>query len=651
MKAKYFKNQKNSFNNFNPFICSEKIITQIINGNSSNYKCEFQNSNKRFKKKTTKKQAINFNSNQIKKSKKNVKNIDINRDIYNTINVKDYNTNKKNKIKKCIKLPQSEINQSRNFNKLNGNYLNNKMMGSYSLTNDIKSYIKQNTKKEYDLDKLRESGIKYCFDEDGNPMDIIDIKNKNKNPIAFIIQTTNKNILMDTNNKIISPNNNGDYTLPHLPYIIIHKYDVLNPELRVIKSNNKEKNEKIIGYNSLGKRIANNSSNPYNIDSKDINGLKKMDENVEDKKDNFQFFSPIAKSKIECFTNLNNNIKRQKRKYILVNRLYDFNKSVQLKLDNNEENNKSLSKKNIQTNENTFNDNYFKQNDHYYTINNDENKNTSQFMNNNYSNNILLKSNNKISVLSKMIKQNKINKDLEFNFERKYSSIKNIINPEQKANITENQEVPNKKNEMNFFDNFISIHKNSNAKRTRKILLFKQNQRAKFELNKPKRQKYSYSLNEYMLNPLINSKQAPNIINNDYSNWNTLTTFNQSIVSPTPEKTIYSTNQQTNNESGSNKCYKKSIIKNNSNNKYYLKPKIKSAKFFHKRIKTENMSNGQNIKFLQTIENMSNKINDNKYITPFSLTEVDFNLNKKNHDSRCNNSVCKCPYCHNLFYN
>jgi hypothetical protein len=425
----------------------------------------------------------------------------------------------------------------------------------------------------------------------------------------------------------------------------------LNPELRVIKSNNKEKNEKIIGYNSLGKRIANNSSNPYNIDSKDINGLKKMDENVEDKKDNFQFFSPIAKSKIECFTNLNNNIKRQKRKYILVNRLYDFNKSVQLKLDNNEENNKSLSKKNIQTNENTFNDNYFKQNDHYYTINNDENKNTSQFMNNNYSNNILLKSNNKISVLSKMIKQNKINKDLEFNFERKYSSIKNIINPEQKANITENQEVPNKKNDMNFFDNFISIHKNSNAKRTRKILLFKQNQRAKFELNKPKRQKYSYSLNEYMLNPLINSKQAPNIINNDYSNWNTLTTFNQSIVSPTPEKTIYSTNQQTNNESGSNKCYKKSIIKNNSNNKYYSKPKIKSAKFFHKRIKTENMSNGQNIKFLQTIENMSNKINDNKYITPFSLTEVDFNLNKKNHDSRCNNSVCKCPYCHNLFYN
>ena len=225
MKTKYFKNQKNSFNNFNPFTFSEKIITQKINGNSSNYKREFQNSNKRFEKKIQKKQVINFNSNQIKKTKKSLKSIDINNDIYNTINVNDYNINKKNKIKKCIKLPESEINHSRNFNKLNSNYLHNKMMGSFSLTNDIQSYPKQKTKKEYDLEKLKENGIKYCFDEDGNPMDIIDIKNKNKNPIAFIIQTTNKNILMDTNNKIISPSNNGDYILPHLPYIIIHKYE------------------------------------------------------------------------------------------------------------------------------------------------------------------------------------------------------------------------------------------------------------------------------------------------------------------------------------------------------------------------------------------------------------------------------------------
>ena len=51
MKTKYFKNQKNSFNNFNPFSFSEKIIAQKINGNSSNYKREFQNSNKRFEKK------------------------------------------------------------------------------------------------------------------------------------------------------------------------------------------------------------------------------------------------------------------------------------------------------------------------------------------------------------------------------------------------------------------------------------------------------------------------------------------------------------------------------------------------------------------------------------------------------------------------
>jgi len=649
MKTKYFKNQKNSFNNFNPFSFSEKIITQKINGNSSNYKREFQNPNKRFEKKIPKKQAINFNSNQIKKTKKSLKNIDINNDIYNTINVNDCNINKKNKIKKRIKSPESEINQSRNFNKLNSNYLHNKMMGSFSLTNDIQSYPKQKTKKEYDLDKLRENGIKYCFDEDGNPMDIIDIKNKNKNPIAFIIQTTNKNILMDTNNKIISPSNNGDYILPHLPYIIIHKYDVINPELRVIKPQHKEKNENIIGYNSLGRRTINNCSNPYSINGKDIIGLTKKDENPEKSEDNFQFFSPIAKSKIECFTNLNNNIKRRKSKYIFVNKLYDFNKSVQLKLDNNGD--KSLSRKNIQTNDNTFNDNYFKQNEHFYTINDDNDKNTSQFINNNYSNNLLLKSNNKKNVFSKMIKHNTINPDLEFKFERKYSSIKNLTNQEQKANFTENQEIQNKKPDLNFLNNFISTQKNSNAKRARKILLFKQNQGKKIELNKPKRQKYSYSLNEYMLNPLINQKQTSNTINNDFTNWNTLTTFNQSVVSPTLEQTTYSTNQKTNNESENNNYFKKYNLTNHSNNKYYLKPKIKSAKFFHKRIKTENINNGESLQFLQTIENKSNKISDNKYITPFTLTEVDFNINKKKHDSKCNNSVCKCPYCHNLFYN
>ena len=73
-------------------------------------------------------------------------------------------------------------------------------------------------------------------------MSIDDIKTKNKIPIAFIIQTANKNILMDSNNKIITPNNTGDYILPNKPYIIIHKYDVLHPELRVIKSDDKDNN-------------------------------------------------------------------------------------------------------------------------------------------------------------------------------------------------------------------------------------------------------------------------------------------------------------------------------------------------------------------------------------------------------------------------
>ena len=96
---------------------------------------------------------------------------------------------------------------------------------------------------------------------------------------------------------------------------------------------------------------------------------------------------------------------------------------------------------------------------------------------------------------------------------------------------------------------------------------------------------------------------------------------------------------------------KKPNLKNNSN-KYYSKPKIKSAKFFHKRIKTENFNQELNLKFLQSIENRNNKLNsNNNYLTPFTLTEADFNTNKKYHVSNCNNSVCKCPYCNNIFYN
>ena len=92
-------------------------------------------------------------------------------------------------------------------------------------------------------------------------------------------------------------------------------------------------------------------------------------------------------------------------------------------------------------------------------------------------------------------------------------------------------------------------------------------------------------------------------------------------------------------------------FKNSLKNKYYLKPKIKSVKFNHKRMNTEYFNNTKNMKFLQMIENEDNKVNSN-YVTPFTLTEIDFKTNKNIHDTNCNNnSVCKCPYCHNLFYN
>ena len=643
MKKGNFKNYKNSFNHFNPFRCSKKFNTQKINGNSSNQTIEPQNSNKKYKNKLPKKQAINFNSSQIKKTKKILINSDIQNDIYNLINLNDNNTQKANKVKKRIKMPEPEVSQSRNFNKLDGNSLSKTIMSSFSFTNDIISYPNQNIKKEYDLDKLKENGIKYCFDEDGNPMDILDIKLKNKIPIAFIIQTANKNILMDTNNKILSPNNNGDYNLPNLPYIIIHKYDVLHPELRVINSTDKENTDNIIGLKSLERKTNNKSSNFYNIGLKDLNGLNEMNGNSENNKNDFQFFSPIIKSKIDLYKSSNNNIKRQKRKYIFVNRLYNFNKSAQLKLNNNEDKNKSLSKANIQINDNTLNDTFFKQKDRFTTINNENNKITSKLIKDNYT--------NKLQQVTKIIKQNKINSDLEFKFERKYKSTNPFLNQEQNISGTDGKEGTNKKQDIKLIDYFNSIPKDNNTKKTKKILQLNQNHSTKFELNKFKRQRFSYPLNEYMHNPLINSKQLPKKINKDLTNWNTLSAFNQSLISPITEKTAYSTIQKANNESENTISLKKPNLKNNSN-KYYSKPKIKSAKFFHKRIKTENFNQELNLKFLQSIENRNNKLNsNNNYLTPFTLTEADFNTNKKYHVSNCNNSVCKCPYCNNIFYN
>ena len=239
----------------------------------------------------------------------------------------------------------------------------------------------------------------------------------------------------------------------------------------------------------------------------------------------------------------------------------------------------------------------------------------------------------------------KLNKNiLEFNFERKYRTINNnysIENLEEK----EIKETPNKKSDNKIFNNFNSIQSNTNFNRTKKIL----NVNSKLDLNKFKRQRYSYSLNEFMLNPLLASKQLKN---KKINKMNTLNTLNQSLATPYTEKTAYSTIQKTVNESEKNKSLKKSKINLINNNKYYLKPKIGSGNFFHKRINTENFNTEKSIKFLQTIKNIHNadksNINKTNYITPFTLTEVDYKIK---HDSNCNNNVNKCPFCHNLFYN
>ena len=110
MKANNFKNFKNSYNAFNPFYYSQKLNSKKINGNSSRQTIESQISNKRYKNILSRKQAINFNSSQIIKSKKSLNNHDNNNDINNkTSNKSNYCTYKTNKVKKYMEVPISNI--------------------------------------------------------------------------------------------------------------------------------------------------------------------------------------------------------------------------------------------------------------------------------------------------------------------------------------------------------------------------------------------------------------------------------------------------------------------------------------------------------------------------------------------------------------
>ena len=515
MKSKTKTNNK-SLKYKNPF---------YIPKNKSNITIEPKTSSKIYKNIISRKRVINFNLNPFTQEKKNF----------------NFLTQKTKKIKRRIKIFESEINLSRN------NYNKFKKLNSF-LFNDN------------DINILNKKNINYCFDEKGNPMNIKDIINKNKRPIAFIMNKGGKNFLLNLNFEIIKPNNQGNYNLKEYPYIIIDKYDVIYPELRVL-DNNKFNNDfdlydnsnnnynQINNYNTLGD-IDNNRNNFKNDLYSTIKNENKISISLKNNKNKFHLFSPIIKSHLNIYQTISNNntIKNKKRKYIFVNKLKDNNKTTNL--------NKNINKTNIIQNENNKKDNNYKE--MTKTIDTNLYIKPSKILNKTNINK------NDINSILTSLKNN-----LEFKFERKFKSIKNS------PNIN--------KEEINFTPN---------------------------KRNKNKKNRYSYSLNEYALNPLIT---------NTLNNIKNLDSYNNILTNAKTETCDSTMQQNKHNYSYINRT-KSNISKNKLNNKCYLKPKINSVRIYYRRTNTENFTNN--------------------YITPFSL----------NQDDTKDNNICKCPFCHNLFY-
>jgi hypothetical protein len=186
----------------------------------------------------------------------------------------DYNNlGKKNWSSFSFTVGYNKVNYMKISNKYENNLKNNSDIKFSNLRdgNDTQS----NKLNGSDLNQLKSYGIKYCIDENGNPINIVDIKIKNKNPIAYIIQKKDKNILVDLDNNIIKPNYNGDYNLPQKPYFIIRKYDVQYPELRCNdikekmdlnypKINNQNNNYISIDVNESNKELFNKINNTIN---------------------------------------------------------------------------------------------------------------------------------------------------------------------------------------------------------------------------------------------------------------------------------------------------------------------------------------------------------------------------------------------------
>ena len=727
---------------------------------------------------------INYNLNNIN-SNKNLENEDFSNDIkikrftnlYKTslscTNAKyNYYAKRRGELYKNIKTAESEITRSRNINNMDNDNKKehqntlirttwnsfsfkegakkvNPLMtdieyklGEYRINMNLKNRV-ENFKNDYnnesfqilkfnryDLNKLEENGIKFCIDDDGNPMSIYEINSKGKKPIAFIIPKQDKNILIDLDNKIISPNYNGDYNLPQKPYFTIRKYDVQYPELRVnnLHENNKTKYGKLYINNDLNKNKESKNKNYISIDVNDSN--ENLCSNVDDiinrekvrrknnkscnlynftnlginsKKINFttknkdiennkNLFSPSFHGKICSYKQFKNSLRDKKRKYIFINRIPESNKSMKLQPKNNEDFNNTINNQHyksinsiIQIN-NKFK-NKEKDSDYSYSNANIENKKDNSKLENNYSKKdykLIIKNLNKLKNKTNKLKDikcftKKEIKNLEFKFERKYKTNKcnnskpilsSIINSfkflkstKKNGNIKLNDETNLLKTEDS------NLNDNKENETNNKIRYFTEKV-DNCNLKRCKKQRSSYSLNEFMYNNMEGTRGniKGGSIKGSHNMLNTLSTFNHnSFASPLTETTSYTTIQNPQHELNKNK---KSIMLGTFNNtinakkfnnfKYYLKPKENLKKISYKKISTEDINNGEKKhRFFKSItENVKNKTNDSdfrqlyntgiKFCQHNSCNNIENIININNTDA--SNSVCKCPYCHHFFY-
>ena len=634
---------------------------------------------------------INYNLNNITNNK-NLENADFSNDIkikrftnlykasLSCTNAKyNYYTKRRGELNKNIKTPESEITRSRNINNLNNNNkkdtqntltrttwnsfsfkeVANKTnplmndfeykLGEYHLNMNFKNRV-ENFKNDfnsesfqmlkinrYDLNKLEEKDIKFCIDEDGNPMSIYDINTKSKNPIAFIIQKKDKNILIDLDDKIINPNYNGDYNLPQKPYFTIRKYDVQYPELRVnnLHENNKTKYDKLYINNTLKKNKESKNQNYISIDVNDSN--ENLSSNVEDiinrekvrrknnkscnlynftnlginsKKIHFgaknkdienstNFFSPCFHGKISSYKQFKNSLREKKRKYIYINKIPESNKSMKLQIQNNDEFNNTINNQQYKSINNMIqlkNKFKIKENDSDDSYNN-TNKDNSSKIENNYSKKdykLIIKNLNKLKNKTNKLKDikcftKKEIKNLEFKFERKYktnnsnnsnkisssiiSSFKFLKNTKKNGNIKLNEE----KNLLKIEDSNLNDNKENES--NNKIRFFTEKE-DNSNLKRCKKQRSSYSLNEFIYNNMEGARGTikGGSIKGSYNMLNTLSTFNHSFGSPLAEATSYSTIQNAQHELNKNK---KSIMLGTFNNTINVR-KFNNFKYYLK---------------------------------------------------------------------